>query len=130
MNSNKNLYGGKTREEIEEIIISRTYSINDQLNNYIIRRNGGLSDLKLLLDNINNVIELEPKYGDPYEVRARIYYNILEKDLYSNREMINKTFSDIETAQKLGTKEGKRFDSLDTIRMTLNLMLFQVNNGL
>ncbi|HEY5593063.1 MAG TPA: hypothetical protein VIK55_18865 [Paludibacter sp.] len=130
MNWIKNLFGIKTREEIERIISSRTEYVNDQLRDYIFGRNRSSSGLKSLLDHINKTIKLKPKYGEPYEVRARIYYNILEKDLNANRDMINKAISDIETAQKLGTRKGNRFDSLDTIRGTLDLMLFQVKNGL
>ena len=130
MNWIKDLLGIKTREEIERIIFSRTEYVNDQLRDYVFGRNRSSSGLKSLLDHINKTINYNPKYGEPYEVRARIYYEILNKDLNGNREMISKAINDIETAQKLGTRRGNRFDSLDTIRGTLNLMLFQVKNGL
>lgn len=130
MNWIKDIFGIKTREEIESTIYSRTEYVNDQLRDYIFGRIKSPSGLKSLLDHINKTIKLKPKYGEPYEVRAKIFYQILEKDLYANRDMINKAISDIEMAQKLGTRNGHRIDSLDTIRRTLDLMQFQVRNKL
>lgn len=129
MNWIKDFFGIETRAEKEEIISLHTEYVKKELLYYHMYAYSQ-DTLKSFLDKINKAIKLKPQYGEPYEVRARVYVEFLKKDLSSNRDMINKAIRDIETAKKLGTLKGNRFDSLDAIRMTLDLMSFQVKNGL